>query len=101
MYKEENIEVAFDVSETLYGEFKETCKQNHDIPAKKIKKMMQRYVVSTLIESKGGENMKDYDDIYAAEDHELTLAECFDILEDMTCNMDEDERNEWLESLEY
>lgn len=33
-------------------------------------------------------------------ERELTWKECWDIIEDMTCNMSDEEREDWLESME-
>lgn len=88
------IEVAFDASECLYGEFIVTCEKNGLNPAEVLRKLIRHYVMAEYIKTKGSEKM------YRENNHELTWSERWDIIEEMTCNMSEDEREEWIESME-
>lgn len=88
------IEVAFDASECLYGEFIETCSKDGLNPAEVLRKLIRRYVIAEYIKMKGSEKM------YRENNRELSWSERWDIIEGMTCNMSEEEREEWIESME-
>lgn len=92
------IEVAFDASECLYGEFIVTCEKNGLNPAEVLRKLIRHYVITEYIRKKV--NKKMVRDSYMSEKYELSWEERWNIIEEMTSNMSADEREEWIEGME-
>ena len=68
--------------------------KNGQNPAKILRKLIWSYVMAEYIKTKGSEKM------HRENNYELSWSERWDIIEEMTCNMSEDEREEWIESME-
>lgn len=87
------LEIAFNASECLYGEFIDACSENGLNPAEVLRKLIRRYVIVEYIRKRGSEKM------HRSDNYEMSWEERWNIIEEMTSNMSEDEREEWIESI--
>ena len=91
-----NIEIAFEVDESVYGEFKKACGLSRERPACVLKRLIQRYIISTVLTE---EYKNSCGDMYADDNSELVFSAKCEVIDRAFGKHALKDRNEWLESI--